>query len=91
MVTIDRCVFQNILIRYRTDHRPCECGYQEEVGVMDNILIKKERNPLKTTLHTVYYIIIFGLIFWGFSGIEYKGIMQTAASSMRALLNALTR
>ena len=52
---------------------------------MDNILIKKERNPLKTTLHTVYYIIVFGLIFWGFSGIEYKGIMQTAASSMRAL------
>ena len=54
---------------------------------MENILIKKERNPLKTTLHTVYYIIVFGLIFWGFSGIEYKGIMQTAASSMRALLN----
>ena len=52
---------------------------------MDKILIKKEKNPLKTTLHTVYYIIVFGLIFWGFSGIEYKGIMQTAASSMRAL------
>jgi len=54
---------------------------------MEKRLVKKERNPLKTTLHTIYYLIVFGLIFWGFGGIEYKGIMQTAASSINALLD----
>ncbi|MBN2558887.1 MAG: phosphonate ABC transporter, permease protein PhnE [Clostridia bacterium] len=39
------------------------------------------------TLHTLYYMVVFGLIVWGFDGIEYKGIMQTAGSAMRALLN----
>lgn len=54
---------------------------------MDKIIVKKDNKPLMKMLHTLYYLIVFGLIFWGFSGIEYKGIMQTAASSLNALLD----
>ncbi len=52
---------------------------------MENIIVKKEKNPLKTALHILYYIVVFGLIIWGFDGIEFKGIMQSAGSAIRAL------
>ncbi len=54
---------------------------------MEKIIVKKERNYLKSGLRTLYYIIVFSLIIWGFSGIEYKGIMKTAQGTMKALLD----
>ncbi len=53
---------------------------------MENIIVKKEINYLHITLRTFYYIVVFGLIFWGFKGIEYKGIMQSASGSINALI-----
>lgn len=54
---------------------------------MDKIIVKKERNYLKMSLKTLYYVVVFSLIVWGFNGIEYKGIMKTAQGSINALLN----
>ena len=54
--------------------------------ILDKIVVKKEQKPLRTALKVVYYIIVYSLIFWGFKGIEYKGIMQTAESSINALI-----
>ncbi|MBN2880168.1 MAG: phosphonate ABC transporter, permease protein PhnE [Clostridia bacterium] len=54
---------------------------------MEKIIIKKERNYLKMSLKALYYIVVFSLIIWGFKGIEYKGIMKTASSSINALLD----
>ncbi|MEX1377407.1 MAG: phosphonate ABC transporter, permease protein PhnE [Eubacteriales bacterium] len=52
---------------------------------MEKIIVKKERNYIKMALKALYYIIVFSLIIWGFKGIEYKGIMKTAAGSIKAL------
>lgn len=52
---------------------------------MEKIIVKKERNYFRIGLRTLYYIIVFSLIVWGFEGIEYKGIMKTAQSSINAL------
>ena len=54
--------------------------------ILDKIIVKKEQKSLRTALKVVYYIIVYSLIFWGFKGIEYKGIMQTAESSINALI-----
>lgn len=51
----------------------------------ESIIIKKQRNSLHMTLRMLYYLILFGFIFWGFDGIEYKGVMRTASSSINAL------
>lgn len=53
---------------------------------MEKIIIKKETNYLHIALRIFYYIVVFGLIFWGFKGIEYKGIMQSASGSIDALI-----
>ena len=55
------------------------------MSAVEKIIVKKEKKPLRTALRIVYYIIIYGLIFWGFEGIEFKGIMQTAQSTISAL------
>jgi ABC-type phosphate/phosphonate transport system permease subunit len=53
---------------------------------MEKIIIKKEKNYLHITLRVIYYIAIFGMIFWGAKGIEYKGIMKSASSTINALI-----
>ncbi|MBN2851520.1 MAG: phosphonate ABC transporter, permease protein PhnE [Clostridia bacterium] len=54
---------------------------------MEKIIIKKQGNHFQTAMKILYYIIVFGLIFWGTKGIEYKGVMKTAAGTLEALLN----
>ncbi|MFO7637469.1 MAG: phosphonate ABC transporter, permease protein PhnE [Clostridia bacterium] len=53
---------------------------------MDHIIIKKEKSYLQLSLRILYYLVVFGLIIWGFNGIQYKGIMQTASGSIQALI-----
>ena len=52
---------------------------------MEKIVIKKDRKPLQMALRTTYYLVVFGLIIWGFNGIEFKGIMASAGSVIRAI------
>ena len=54
---------------------------------MEKIIVKKERNYFRIALKIFYYIILYSLIIWGFKGIEYKGIMKTASSSINALID----
>jgi len=60
-------------------------------SLRERIIVKKERNYFRLTLHTIYYLIVFGLIVWGFGGIQYKGIMQTAAATIDALASGFIR
>lgn len=59
------------------------------MSVIEKIIVKKEKSPIRLALKIVYYIVGYGLIVWGFKGIEYKGIMQTAQSSINALIDGL--
>ena len=56
---------------------------------MERILVKKPFNLPRTIYRIVNYGGLIVLIFWGFAGIEYKGIMQTAQGTIDALLRGI--
>ena len=54
---------------------------------IDKIQITKKTNRKIVLIRILYYLIVFSLIFWGFEGIHYKGIMKTAQGSINALID----
>jgi phosphonate transport system permease protein len=55
------------------------------------IEVKKPKDPLKTVYRIVNYGGLAVLIIWGFLGIEYKGVMQTAEGTIQALLQGFLK
>ena len=58
---------------------------------MDPIVVTKPFDPWKFLYRVVNYGGLLVLLIWGFQGIEYKGIMQTAAGTMQAMGRAFLR
>ncbi len=55
---------------------------------MENILKKLPQKPRANSLYkTLIYIVVISLVIWGFSGIQYNGIMQTARGEISDMLN----
>jgi phosphonate transport system permease protein len=56
---------------------------------MEQIVIKKPFDLAGTIYRIVNYGGLIVLILWGFAGIEYKGVMQTAAGTIDALFRGI--
>ncbi len=58
---------------------------------MDNILKKLPGKPKTNSLKkTLIYISVISLIIWGFSSVEYAGVMITAQGTISGMWNGLT-
>lgn len=56
---------------------------------MERIIVKRDVNLARTIYRVMNYGGIAFLVIWGFVGIEYKGIMQTAGGTIQALLRGI--
>ena len=56
---------------------------------MDPIIVHKPVNVPRLIYRILNYGALIALILWGFAGIEYKGIMQTASGTIDALLRGI--
>lgn len=54
------------------------------------ILAKMPKKPRVNSLRkTLIYVLVFSFIIWGFSDIQYKGIMITASGTINGMFNGL--
>lgn len=59
--------------------------------IYEPIQIRKEVDPAKIIYRIINYGGLAVLMVWGFLGIEYKGVMQTAEGSLQAILRGFVQ
>lgn len=59
--------------------------------MMDDLILKKlpKKPKVNSLKKTLIYIIVISLIIWGFTDIEYSGIMVTAQGTINGMVNGL--